>query len=67
MNRIPVYRSKTFGVALLNLAALKVFPNMKEWVINNPDAYVEILTVVIIALRGITEKAIEWNFWRKKR
>lgn len=66
MNKIPVYRSKTFGVALLNLAALKLFPEMKTWVIENPDAYVEILTVVVIALRAITEKAIEWNFFRKR-
>lgn len=64
--KIPVYRSKTFGVALLNLAALKLFPGMKVWVIENPDLYVEILTVVIILLRAITEKAIEWNFFRKR-
>lgn len=55
------YQSKTFGVALLNVAALKFIPGAKEWVAQNPEAYGEALTATMIMLRLLTQKALQWK------
>lgn len=55
----PIYRSKTFGVATLNVVALHVVPGAKEWVAAHPEAYAEILTVVMITMRYVTNRAVK--------
>jgi len=61
----PIFKSKTFGVALINIAALKFIPGAKEWVAENPEAYGELVTALIIILRAITNKATKWKIWQK--
>lgn len=55
----PIYKSKTLGVAILNMVALKFIPGAKEFVQNNPEIYGEILTLIMIILRLLTYKAIK--------
>lgn len=57
----PAYKSKTFGVALLNLVALKVFPELEQFAKDNFDAYIELLTITVIILRVLTKKAVKWK------
>lgn len=66
MNRpVPFFRSKTFGVATLNVAILHFYPGAKEWVAQNPEAYGELLTLAVLFLRTLTTKAIKWKVWQK--
>ena len=53
------------GVATLNVAILHFYPGAKDWVAQNPEAYAEILTLVMLALRHFTTKAIKWKIWQK--
>jgi hypothetical protein len=57
----PIYQSKTFGVAIFNIVALKVFPDSREWISNNPECYALIVTIAMIALRFITKRAVKWG------
>lgn len=67
MNKgLPFYQSKTMGVATLNVAILHFYPGAKEWVAENPEAYAEILTFTMLALRHFTTKAIRWKVWPKR-
>lgn len=59
-------KSKTFGVALLNVVILKVFPESKAWIAKNPEAYAEILTIAMVLLRQITSGGLKWNMFSKK-
>lgn len=60
MSKHPA-RSKTLGVAVLNVLVLAFVPGAKDWVRENPEAYAEILSATMIGLRLITTKALTWR------
>lgn len=54
-------RSRTFGVATLNVVILHFLPGAKEWVAENPEAYAEVLSIAIVGLRFLTKEALTWK------
>ena len=53
-----ILTSKTFGVATLNVVALKFIPGLRDWARDNIDAYAEILTLVMLVLRYVSTSAV---------
>lgn len=53
----PFYLSRTFWVNVLALACL-LFPAVRAWAAENPEAPVIILSFVNLLLRTVTDKAI---------
>ena len=53
-----LFKSKTFGVAIINVAALHLIPGAREFVSEYPEAYAELITVAMIALRLVSREAV---------
>ena len=53
-----IFTSKTFGVATLNVVALKFWPDLRVWAQDNLDAYIEILTATMLVLRYVSKSAV---------
>ena len=51
-------RSKTLGVAAINVAAFYLIPCAEQWISEHPLLYVHIVTVIVAVLRVVTRKAV---------
>ena len=63
-NSKNILQSKTFGLATLNILALKFIPGLSNWAQENLESYIELLTLSIVVLRYTTTKAI--HLFKKK-
>lgn len=52
---------KTFGVALVNVALVRFCPEVRDFAAEDPVAYGEALSLVMIGLRLVTKNAIKWR------
>lgn len=54
-------KSKTLGVATLNVVILEFVPGSAEWIAEHPEAYVLILSFTMAGLRAVTEGGLTWK------
>lgn len=56
----PVFLSRTVLVATINAVLPALFPSVKTWIVNNPDAYIGLVGLGVIVLRLITKDKVTW-------
>lgn len=51
----PIWKTKTFWTGVITTAVVPLVPGAKEWVQENPEAFVALLSSLFVALRKVSK------------